>query len=235
MVAIKGGKFTPAGSDKEVEVKNYYIGKTEMTWEVLDIFAFSLDLSEAEKAKDDEWNNVDKTKRARPSKPYGAPDHGFGHQGFAALSMTYKSADKFCAWLSQKTGHKYRLPTEAEWEYAARAGGPAGPIDPAALQKIAWTKDEADDMMHPVGLKAPNAWGLLDILGNGCEWCVGNDGQPCARGGSWSTPVKKLATAGYGIREVQNEKWNSTDPQDPKSSWWLSDGKFVTFRVVRDE
>src|ERR1041385_7470645 len=78
MVAIKGGKFTPAGSDKEVEVKNYYIGKTEMTWDVFDIFAFSLDLSEAEKAKDDEWNNVDKTKRARPSKPYGAPDHGFG-------------------------------------------------------------------------------------------------------------------------------------------------------------
>ncbi len=235
MVAIKGGKFKPAGSDKEVDVKNFYIGKTEMTWDVFDIFAFSLDMTEAERAKDDEWNNTDKAKRARPSKPYAAPDHGFGHQGFAAISMTYKSADRFCEWLSQKTGHKYRLPTEVEWEYAARAGGPAGAIESDALDKLAWTHDNADDMMHPVGSKAPNAWGLLDVLGNGCEWCVGNDGKPCARGGSWSTKMKDLTANGYGTREVQTEKWNMTDPQDPKSTWWLSDGKFVTFRVVREE
>ncbi len=238
MVAITGGKFVPAGSKQEVEVQDFYIGKTEMTWDVFDIFAYSLDMTKAERDKDDEWYGIEggagKARRLRPSKPYGAPDHGFGHQGFAALSMTYKSADRFCQWLSQKTGHKYRLPTEIEWEYAARAGGPAAPLDPELVEKVAWNLGNADDAMHPVATKEPNGWGLYDVLGNGVEWCTGTDGVPCTRGGSWKTKAKQMAAEGFALRQLPTESWNN-DPQDPKSTWWYSDGKFVTFRVLREK
>src|SRR5439155_730769 len=82
----------------------FWIGKTEVTWDEYDIWAFRLDLTPRERS-----SGVDAT--ARPSRPYGAPDRGFGHHGYPALAMTYFAAQTYCAWLSVKTGKKYRLPT----------------------------------------------------------------------------------------------------------------------------
>jgi formylglycine-generating enzyme required for sulfatase activity len=233
MRPVPGGKLMmndpdQPGSTRTVEVKPFHIGKTEVTWDEYDIYTFRLDLSEEQKAQ-----GFDAA--SRPSKPYGAPDRGFGHQGYAALAMTYSAAEGYCKWLSQKTGRKYRLPTEAEWEWACRAGGAEVPgADKALLEKAAWYWDNADDKTHPVGSKAPNAWGLHDMLGNVAEWCtgVGKDGLPVVRGGSYDDPAAKISSAS---RALQTPAWNMTDPQNPKSKWWLANAPFVGFRVVCEE
>ena len=84
--------------------------------------------------------------------------------------ISHNDALAFCRWLSEQTERSVRLPTEAEWEYAARAGGESP--DEARLDECAWYEDTADDTTHPVGSKAPNPWGLYDMQGNAWEWCM---------------------------------------------------------------
>lgn len=227
MVQIPGGSVTHLGADGKMTtttVKPFWIGKTEVTWDEYDIYAFRLDQTEDEKAK-----GVDAT--SRPSKPYGAPDRGYGHEGYPALGMAYNAAEHYCRWLSTKTGRKYRLPTEAEWEHACRAGATTHG-KPQELEKHAWVWENAEDKAHSVGKKTPNAWGLFDMLGNVMEWCQGVDGKPVARGGSF---VDKAADVNCAARTHQTPEWQQADSQIPKSRWWLSDGPFVGFRVVREE
>jgi formylglycine-generating enzyme required for sulfatase activity len=84
-------------------------------------------------------------------------------------NVTKAEAIRFMDALTAKNdGFKYRLPTEAEWEYAARAGNAAALYGP--LDEIAWHQGNSDDTTHPVGQKKPNAWGLYDVLGNVREW-----------------------------------------------------------------
>jgi len=131
------------------------------------------------------------------------------------VCVAWSDATDYGKWLGQKTGHAYRLPTEAEWEYACRAGSRQaysfGP-DARELSKYGWYVDNSGGKTHPVGQKKPNSWGLFDMHGNAREWCqdwygnytsgmaVDPAGPPrgsirVIRGGSWDSPAKDLRCA----------------------------------------
>jgi formylglycine-generating enzyme required for sulfatase activity len=211
MVFVEGGP-----------VKPFYIGRTEVTWDLYDVFALGLD-------RPADVGGADAI--ARPSQPYGAPDQGWGHAGYPAIAVTRSAAEAFCQWLSAKTGKTYRLPTEAEWAHAAARAVGSAPLTPARLSEVAWHRENAGGRTHPVGTKAPDAIGLLDLFGNAAEWVVADNGAATVRGGSYRDPP---AAVGPSARSVQDPSWNERDPQLPKSRWWLSDGPFVGFRVVRE-
>jgi formylglycine-generating enzyme required for sulfatase activity len=222
MVPVPGGTVTLDG--RTVTVKPFWIARTEMTWDAYDPFAFGPGSGGARGSAEAE---------SRPSRPYGAPDYGFGHAGYPVISVARNGAQAFCRWLSEKTGKRYRLPTEAEWVRAAEfAAGGSTTLDAARLDALAWHRGNAGEKSHAVGGKQRDALGLHDLFGNAAEWVMTEgDGRPVTRGGSWRDPADSV---GPHARAAEDDSWNERDPQIPKSPWWLSDGPFVGFRVVRE-
>ncbi len=270
MVPIPGGEFTmgsPDGEDKrrddegpqhKVKIEPFWMGKYEVTWDMYEPFmitdvARNKDGSPEKIAPDSKPEDV----VSSPTTPYTEMSFGMGTDGFPAISMTQHAANKFCEWLSAQTGHFYRLPTEAEWEYACRAGTTTAyhfGDDPAKLGEYAWFYDNADNKYQKVGLKKPNPWGLYDMHGNVMEWCL--DGYVentyadragadpvlapynhattlyprVARGGSWyDYPEDVRASA----RFASEEGWKVQDPQLPKSIWYHTDAPWLGMRLVR--
>lgn len=226
MVGIPSGEIVmpdPAkpGSTVKVKMPAMWVGKTEVTWDEYDVFVFRLD----EPGGGAPATGQDAL--SRPSKPYGASDRGYGHKGYPAINLSSLGAQKYCEWLSKKTGKKYRLPTEAEYEYACRAGQPLPVKD--KLASYAWYWQEKT---QPVGKKLPNAWGLYDTLGNVGEWCMDFRCKPVVCGSAFDDTAEKTTPT---LRRYENAEWHANDPQDPKSRWWLSDGTFAGFRVVCDQ
>jgi len=197
-----------------------WISATEITWDAFDVFVYALDAPD-----DDTPGDADAI--TRPSKPYISMDRGFGHNGFPALSMSHQGAEAFCAWLSERSGRVYRLPTEDEWRGVCDVSG----LATRRLERYAWFADNADRTTHAVANKLPDANGLYDLAGNVAEWCTGSDGQPVTLGGSYRSELDAVGCAG---RELPSAAWNASDPQFPKSVWWLADASWVGFRVVCD-
>jgi len=250
----EAGRNADEGPQHKVTLKAFYIGAKEVTWAEYDEFAFSLDLQRKRKlgltGPKDAGDAV-----SRPTPPYADESWGWGKDAQPVIGITQYSATKYCEWLSARTGKKYRLPTEAEWEYAARAGtttayGFGG--DPAAIAEYAWLKSNSEEQPHVGGQKKPNAWGLFDVHGNAAEWTrdlyaadfyakspadnpvndAGKELYPHAvRGGSWDDEPARLRSA---ARRSSAEAWSRRDPQNPKSLWWHTDATFVGFRVVAE-
>jgi len=227
MIPVPGGTVTldsPTGP-RVVVVAPFWIGKTEVTWDEYDVWVYRLDLAAAAPGGSD---SADAT--ARPSRPYGAPDRGFGHHGYPALAMTYAAARAYCAWLSAKTGRHYGLPTDAQWTRALELGlGTDTALSGDRRDALAWHAGNAAHQPHAVASKRADALGLYDLLGNVAEWVTIPDGAPVVRGGSWADPVARV---GPRTRAAPTSAWNETDPQFPKSRWWLADAPFVGFRIV---
>ncbi len=273
MIAIPGGTFLmgspenePGRNDDEgpqhlVQVKPFWMGKCEVTWDEFDLYwktEPAVDPNSPE-AKDPKVDAV-----SRPTPPYVDETYGHEREKHPALCMTHHNAMEYCRWLSIKTGKKYRLPTEAEWEYACRAGSKTMYCcgdDPKQLQEYAWfkenskTEDYPNGTTHQVGTKKPNAFGLHDMHGNVMEWCLDHYFKdtyskfanvklalspivvPTER--KWS----HVARGGHwaddasklrsAARRASDKSWMKHDPQRPQSIWWLTKFDVIGFRVVR--
>ncbi|MHC4356512.1 MAG: formylglycine-generating enzyme family protein [Planctomycetota bacterium] len=265
MVLIPGGEFLMGSSDKEasrkdnegpqhkVRLKPFYLCTTETTYELFWVYYEETVQRDRDKARK-EVQDVDAI--TGPTPIYGDPTMGMGGGTKPAIGATWLNATTFCRWLSKKTGKKYRLPTEAEWEYAARAGTETVYFfgnDPKQLSTYAWFEDNSEQATHEVAKKKPNPWGLYDMLGNVLEWVQDfynptayattakqspalNPKGPkqskvhVARGGSWESNTEDLRCA---ARAFEEDFWRFQDPQDPKSKWWLPEMGFIGFRVAR--
>jgi formylglycine-generating enzyme required for sulfatase activity len=223
MLPIPGGTLKIGA--QTVEVKPFWMARTETPWEAFDVFTASGPPSPAYDQTEFPADAI-----ARPSKSYILPDLGWGHNSYPAINVSFISTQMFCRWLASATGKKYRLPTEAEWEWSCREAA-AGPwkIDQVTLGKSAWYAGNSDRMSHPVGKKLPNKLGLHDMLGNPGEWATDLKGEPVLCGGTFLDGPAGMVP---GMRRRQTPAWQATDPQFPKSRWWLADGKFVGFRIV---
>lgn len=267
LVPIPGGKFSMGSPDAEadrsddegpvrnVEIEPFWMGKCEVTWDEYELWGLGLDKQRRELLKTPQTaRDLLTDALAVPTKPYTDMTFGMGKRGFPAICMTQLAAKMYCKWLSAKTGRYYRLPTEAEWEYAARAGtGTAYSWgdSPDDAEDYAWHFDNSPDGYHKVGEKKPNPWGLYDMHGNVCEWVLdqydegyyakcGDAKSPClfatkeyprvVRGGSYDDDLDRLRSA---ARRGSNRDWKMQDPQIPQSIWYLTDAPFVGFRVVR--
>ena len=220
---------TPVGTveldEAEQEIGSLFVLRTELTWDLYDIYVYELDEPDGSSPAD---------AVSRPSKPYVPPDRGFGHDGYPAIGMTRGAAEGFCEWLSLKTGLTVRLPTQPEWVYLARAGDVAAyccGVTADTLGEVAWFMENSEHTTHPVGLKKPNGFGLLDIHGNAAEWVMTDTRRPIAMGGGYRDAAEASTTTS-AQRQMSN--WNQSDPQIPKSRWWLADCSWVGFRFVVD-
>jgi formylglycine-generating enzyme required for sulfatase activity len=223
MLPVPGGTIT-IGS-RAVTVKPFWLARTETPWEAFDAFTAGGPPSPPYDQTEYPPDAV-----ARPSKSYILPDLGWGHHDYPVINVSFISAVMCCRWLAKTAGKKYRLPTEAEWELACR-GGASGPwkIDKTSLEKSAWYAGNSGGTTHPVGKKLPNKLGLYDMLGNAGEWATDLDVKPVLCGGTFLDPPARVTP---GMRRRQTPAWQRTDPQIPKSRWWLADGKFVGFRIA---
>ncbi|MEO6732084.1 MAG: formylglycine-generating enzyme family protein [Ferruginibacter sp.] len=259
MVPVKSGDFLMGSAENEkdsepdegpqrkIALAAFWMGAFEVSRDEFDVFYKDATTSE----------NSDVDAVTRPSPQYIDFSFGMGKEGgYPVNSLSQYAALMYCRWLYDKTGVFYRLPTEAEWEYACRAGTTTRFYfgnDEQQLDKYAWFKNNSNSKFQKAGLKLPNAWGLYDMLGNICEWTldhyeekrIGNSSASLSnpfvtpnsarypktlRGGGFLDEAHQLRAAN---RFKSDPIWNKRDPQIPKSKWWLTDAPSVGFRIVR--
>ncbi|WP_168205007.1 formylglycine-generating enzyme family protein [Bythopirellula goksoeyrii] len=272
------------GPQVTVKVSPFWIGKCEVSWaeyrafmaqyeafKKLDSLRFARSRMESAKKEVDALPEVkkyfdeQKTEVDAVTCPTPLYDSSFTYApgeepNQPAVTMTQFAAKQYTKWLSGITGEQYRLPTEAEWEYAARAGSETAYSfgdDPESIEEYGWYEDNSDFETHPVGSKQPNAWGLHDMHGNAAEWVLDayepehysqlksdiSAAEAVAwptrlfprviRGGSWLSSPGDCRSAAR--QQSDDPEWNLSDPNLPKSPWWFTEEQAtgVGFRILR--
>jgi len=260
MVPVAGGLFN-MGSPRDqigrrkdegpvhaVLLGDFWISTMEIPWDLYELFVYRNADTPAENRREVTLDIDGVSGATMPYVNYNKP-------GYPAINITQYAAAQFCKWLTAKTGHYYRLPTEAEWEYACRADSKDnfsfGPSR-KSIASYAWYKGNSDGKLHKGGMKVPNALGLYDMHGNVAEWVIdrydrngyshhadmvmdpfqlGEELYPrVVRGGSYKDKPTGLRSAARGYSK---RSWKKRDPQSPKSLWWHIDAIHIGFRIVR--
>ena len=277
MIPIPGGKTTIGSPDEQpghsqdegpeftVQVEPFWMAKTELTWAEYKTFLKTYDIfKRLSRQGVRKASGLDQADAITIPTPLYEPSftYEFGDDPQQpAVTMTQYSAKLYTQWLSGLTGTQYRLPSETEWEYAARAGTTTAYSfgdDPAELDQYAAFADNSPDGAPKVGSKKPNLFGLHDMHGSVWEWTLdhyatdsysGRQGKTlsvseslvmpkekssrCVRGGGWQDPPERLRSA---ARLGSDDKvWKDADPNVPKSPWWFTDdpARMVGMRLVR--
>lgn len=256
-VPVAGGSFNMGQGNQKIDsldntpehtvrIDGFWMGAFEVDWAQYEAFVFQ-ELEQVDQLRNAQIAELGIDGISSASAPYVDMSEGMGKEGYPAINMTQYAALIFCKWLSAKTGDFYRLPTEAEWEYACVQGYDEPIIE---LDSVAWYKENTDMKYEPVGSKEGNKLGLFDMLGNVSEWTmdqysadfyVNSDSinpwnvptelyPRVLRGGSWKDSKAEI---GCKTRFFSRKQWKIMDPQMPKSEWWLTNAPNVGFRVVR--
>ncbi|GAB5403738.1 MAG: formylglycine-generating enzyme family protein [Aureliella sp.] len=279
MIPVPGGTFKfgspededgfedDEGPQVEVKVDPMWVAKHETTWKqyrlYMAMYKLFKDLNSRGMRKLTPENEVDAV--TAPTELY-EPSFTFEYgqdDDLPAVTMTQYSAKQFTKWLSKLTGQQYRLPAEAEWEYACRGGTDTAFYfgdDPDDIDDYAWHYDNSDQLPHPVGEKKPNPFGLYDMHGNVMEWVIDGyteDGYESltekdaplkvadtlrwtesydnrvVRGGSFEDYPEDLRSAAKITSE--DDDWREDDPNIPLSPWWYTSDptRGIGFRIFR--
>ncbi len=206
MIAVPGGSFkmgspegepfreADEGPQRLVNVSRFFMAETEITWHQYWSF-YNETMSEGRTPPEKVYANntrPDVDAVSGPTPPFGFPDQGWGMGERPAITMTHYAAETFCQWLSLKTGRHYRLPTEAEWEYAARGGTEtpyffegnprklsgktfrskfSKPDTTGVARYVVYDRVSPSRTLEPAGIQ-PNPFGLKNMLGNVMEHCA---------------------------------------------------------------
>jgi sulfatase modifying factor 1 len=278
MIPIPGGTFQMGspesesdrsddeGPQIEVVVDPMWVAKYETSWaqykEFMALYSSFKSFEADGKRVVDQSNMVDAI--TAPTELY-EPDYTYEYGeelDQPAVSMTQYAAQHYTKWISRLTGRQYRLPTEAEWEYAARGGTATAYSwgdDPESAEDYAWFIDNNDEVLPVIGTKKPNPFGLHDVHGSVGEWTVSQHtedgykrfasanpinatdvvvwpeiGSNCvSRGGTFDMDVEQIRSAARLTSD--DEQWKESDPNFPKSPWWFTDdpARGIGFRIFR--
>lgn len=275
MEPIPGGEFlmgSPAGEpgrkksegpQRKFLVEPFWMARHEVTWGeykvFMDLYGAFKEFEQQGIRKVTEENEVDAI--TAPTMLY-EPEFTFEYgddDKQPAVTITQYSAKQYSKWMSAITDGQFRLPTEAEWEYACRAGSSSAyhfGDDPAKLGEYAWFRDNAKEIgTQIVGQKKPNQWGLFDMHGNAAEWVLDahlpyapgtktlqaskdwvsteNLDPRTVRGGSWEFEAADCRSAAR--LGSDSAAWREYDPNLPKSPWWFTTdpARGVGFRLIR--
>ncbi len=221
MVFVEGGAFKMGGNDSKyikpihtVTINSFYIGQFPLTIvQFADFIQDSAYVTTAEKEDSSTvWTGSEWEVKKGVFWKYGVGGflRAISEYNHPVVHVSWLDATAYCNWMSRKTGKKYRLPSEADWEYAARGGKKTREYQYSGsndVGKIAWYKENSDDNTHKIGILEPNELGIYDMSGNVWEWCedfwhenyegAPNDGSPwlkkgnqnyrVSRGGSWDS------------------------------------------------
>jgi formylglycine-generating enzyme required for sulfatase activity len=218
-VSIPAGEFLMGSESGDilekpahrVHVGAFELAATEVTRKLFDAFAEATGYKTTAEKNGSTWmrdlDGLEKGGRPWRMAPVNWRNPGFPQSdNDPVVCISWNDAVAFCEWAAKETGAHIRLPAEAEWEYACRAGTTGDHY--GNLDEIAWYRENSGGRTHPVRQKKPNAWGLCDMQGNAWEWCSGTwtlyEGAPKEGGPEW---LKNTGLDLQSLRPLRGGAW----------------------------